>query len=65
MKAIFDRIKNKFRRMKKDNAGVGIVEVILIMVVLIAVVMIFKTQIMSIVNSAFESITNDSGRILN
>lgn len=48
----------------KDESGMGTVEVILIIVVLIALVIIFKTQITSLVNTIFETITNDANTVL-
>jgi len=43
--------------LKNDNRGIGVVEIVLILVVLVALVIIFKDKIMDIINSAFESIT--------
>ncbi|MCR5204864.1 MAG: hypothetical protein K6E47_07385 [Lachnospiraceae bacterium] len=44
--------------LKDDNRGIGVVEIVLILVVLIALIIIFKDKIIEIVNSAFESITS-------
>lgn len=41
----------------KDNKGMGTVEIILIVVVLIALVMIFKNQMTGIVTNIFNNIT--------
>ena len=49
------------RRM--DEKGVGVVEVILILVVLIGLVIIFKSQLTSLVNTIFEKITSESSGI--
>ncbi|MCI2049795.1 MAG: hypothetical protein LKJ76_08790 [Lachnospiraceae bacterium] len=43
----------------KEEDGMGTVEVILIIVVLIGLVIIFKKQITDIVNSIFKSITSE------
>lgn len=54
------------RRIKaffKDRRGMGTVEVILIIVVLIALVLIFKTQLTSIVKSLFSKISNNASSI--
>ena len=48
----------------KDEEGMGTVEVILIIVVLVGLVLIFKNQITSIVNSLFDSITNKSNEVM-
>ena len=47
----------------KDDKGIGVVEVILILVVLIGLVIIFKQQLTSIVNSIFKKITSQSNSI--
>ena len=44
---------NRVKRFIKDEGGMGVVEVILIIVVLISLVLIFKTQITAVVKSIF------------
>lgn len=46
-----------------DEKGIGVVEVILILVVLIGLVIIFKSQLTSLVNTIFEKITSESSGI--
>lgn len=46
-----------------DTRGIGVVEIILILVVLIALVVIFKSQLTALVNSIFEKITSESSGI--
>ena len=46
----------------KDDRGIGVVEVIL-MVVLIGLVIIFKSQLTSLVQTIFEKITSESSGI--
>lgn len=41
-----------------NNSGMGVVEVILIILVLVGLVLIFKDRLTGIVNSIFTSITN-------
>ncbi|MCI8307157.1 MAG: holin, BlyA family protein [Lachnospiraceae bacterium] len=48
----------------KNNAGIGVVEIILILVILIAIVLIFREKITAIVNSALQTIETDSGTII-
>ena len=48
----------------KDNRGVGVIEVVLILVVLIGLVLIFKDQISSVVTNALSNITGDAGSIM-
>ena len=45
------------RDILKDDAGVGVVEIILILVVLIALVVIFKEQLTALVQNIIGSIT--------
>lgn len=55
----------KHRRIQKmNNNGMGTVEMILIIVVLIGLVLIFKTQIQELVETVFEKIAVDSSAIL-
>ena len=49
----------------KDEEGIGVVEIILILVVLIALVLLFKDKITSVVNDAFSAFEKDSGSIIN
>jgi len=48
---------------EKENAGMGTVEVILIIVVLVGVVIIFKSQITELVESIFSKITKQAGKV--
>lgn len=48
----------------KDDSGLSVVEMILILVVvIIALVLIFKTQLISLVHSIFDKITSESSGI--
>lgn len=49
----------------KDERGVGVIEIVLILVILIGLVLVFKEQITAIVNNAFTTISGDAGKILN
>lgn len=57
-------MKKLWNKFWEDNRGVGIVEIILILVVLIALVVIFREKIMEIVNNAMGAIENDSSTII-
>ena len=48
----------------RDEAGMGTVEIILIIVVLIGLVIVFKKQINDLVNKIFKKITTDSNKII-
>lgn len=53
-----------FRAFLREEEGMGTVEIILIIVVLIGLVIIFKTQMQSLVKKVFEKITKDSNTIM-
>ena len=52
-----------FKDFLNEEDGMGTVEVILIIVVLVALVVIFKAQITKIVNSLFEKITEQTDKL--
>ncbi len=52
-----------FRQFLTEEEGMGTVEVILIIVVLVGLVIIFKEKITEIVNSIFTKITNQTRKI--
>lgn len=51
------------RTFLQEESGVGVVELILILVVLISLVIIFKKQLTSLVTSILEKITRQSNEI--
>ena len=53
-------MKYGWKRFWKEEDGIGTVEMILILVVLIALVIIFKNQLTSLVNEIFDKITSQS-----
>ena len=52
------------RNFVTEEDGMGTVEIILIIVVLIGLVIIFKEQLRSLVESVFEKITTDSNTVM-
>ncbi|MDE6314527.1 MAG: hypothetical protein K2M46_13100 [Lachnospiraceae bacterium] len=52
------------RQFIKEEDGVGVVEIILILVVLIGLVIIFKEQLNSLVTKIFSNITTNSNKVL-
>lgn len=60
---------NKSRRLKtwreflREEDGMGTVEVILIVVVLVGLVVIFKDQISDIIESLFDKITKQTNKL--
>ena len=56
-------LKNRVREILTEKKGVGVVEVILILVVLIGLVIIFKSQLTSLVQNIFQKIVSESSGI--
>ena len=56
---ILSRVREKLR----EEDGIGVVEVILILVVLIGLVIIFKSQLTSLVQNIFQKIVSESSGI--
>lgn len=54
----------KLQTFWKEETAIGVVEIILILVILIALVLLFKGKITSVVNNAFKSFDADAGEIL-
>lgn len=54
-------VKKIYRRIIiRKLEGIGVIEIILILVVIIGLVLIFRNQIEAIIKSAFASITGDA-----
>lgn len=47
----------------QEEDGIGVIEVVLILVVLIGLVIIFKKQITSLLNNIFKEITSQSKEV--
>ncbi|MCQ2541910.1 MAG: hypothetical protein MJ112_06405 [Lachnospiraceae bacterium] len=58
-------LTNMFKSFLVEEDGMGTVEIILIIVVLVGLVIIFKSQITDIVNTLFDGITNKTAQITN
>lgn len=48
----------------REEDGIGVVEIILILVILIGLVFLFKQEIDKIIKKAFKSISKNSGDII-
>jgi Flp pilus assembly pilin Flp len=53
----------EFKQFLREEDGMGTVEIILIIVVLIGIVIIFKSQITELVESLFDKITKQTNKI--
>lgn len=51
------------REFWEEEDGVGVVEIILILVVLIGLVLIFKDQLTTLVNNIFKTIKEQAGKV--
>ncbi len=58
------KVPGPVRDFLKDEDGMGTVEIILIIVVLIGLVVIFKKQLNSLVKNIFSTITEQSNQVL-
>lgn len=52
-----------FKNFLFEEDGVGVIEVVLILVVLIGLVIIFKSQIMALLNNIFKEINSQSREV--
>ena len=55
-----NKITKEIKRFLYGEEGIGTVEMILILVLLIGLVIIFKSQLTSLVNTLFENISGDA-----
>lgn len=58
------KMRETARDFMRDEAGMGTVEIILIIVVLIGLVIIFKKQLNDLVKKVFQKISSDSNSII-
>ena len=59
VKSVLGRIRDGFAGVSCDDRGIGVVEVILILVVLIGLVVIFRDNLNSLVSTIFGNITEE------
>lgn len=65
-KSVMKNIRNVWERMKqtiRNQDGMSVVELILVLVVIIGLVLIFKTQLTNLVETIFAKITSESAGI--
>lgn len=56
-------IRTDLRQFLVEEDGIGVIEVVLILVVLIGLVIIFKGQITTLLNNIFKEINNQSKEV--
>ena len=54
---------NVFREFYEDESGITVIEIVLVLVVLIGLVIIFKKQLTSLIQSILSKITSQSNSI--
>lgn len=60
-----EKTMGNFREFLREEDGMGVVEVILIIVILISLAILFKTQITSLVNKILNKISTQAGKVYN
>ncbi len=56
--------KTMLQQLKEDDRGVGVVEIILILVILIGLVLLFQDEIQGIVTDALDAISGGADQII-
>ncbi len=56
-------LREEGMRFIEEEEGIGVVEIILILVVLVGLIVIFKKQLTTLVNNAFKGISNKAGNL--
>lgn len=57
------KLKDEIIDFMQDESGIGVIEIVLILVVLIGLVIIFKKQIRKLLNNIFQEIDSKSGEV--
>ena len=60
---MYMKVLETMKNFIKEEDGIGVVEIILIVVVLIGLVLIFKKQLTNLVNDIFSTITDKAGTV--
>ena len=60
--SVKDRIRDFFTR-PRYVSGITVIELVLILVIIIALLLIFKTQLINLINTIFDKITSESSGI--
>lgn len=63
LKELADLVLIRARYALTNEDGISVIELILVLVVIIGLVLIFKSQLTSLVESIFEKITSESAGI--
>lgn len=61
-----EKLKEKLRRIvagKREVSGITVIELVLILVIVIALLLIFKNQLIDLINTIFDKIVSESSGI--
>lgn len=56
-------LRNEWKAFMEDDQGVGVIELVLVLVVLIGLVIIFKKQITTLLENIFKEINSQSKEV--
>ncbi len=56
-------LRDEFVSFMEEEDGIGVIEIVLILVVLIGLVVVFKKQIGQLLSNIFQEIENKSGEV--
>ena len=56
MRMIIDNLKNIMKRLRKEEKGMGVIEIVLIILVLVGLALVFKNQISGVANGVYDYI---------
>lgn len=62
-KQCISMVRDNWKRFWMEEEAVGVVEIVLILVILVALVVIFKDKIVSLVSDAFTEIDSGAGDV--
>lgn len=51
-----EKLTDKIKEMIKDESGMGVIEIVLIILVLVGLALVFKNQISAVANGVYDSI---------
>ncbi len=63
MAVFYRKVKENIKNFWQDEDGMGVVEIVLIIVVLIGLVIIFKSQITALVNKLLSKMSSQANKI--
>ena len=56
MGIIIENLKNIMKVLRKEESGMGVIEIVLIILVLVGLALVFKNQISGVANGVYDSI---------